>query len=92
MLEEAFLGAVVTSACKPGQPDEQRHFRLGRLRRKVQIEFHLTSCRRGIVGELEELAAKGGYGGCGLDRHLQQLLSFTEKSLDSLKSKNSIFV
>ena len=70
VLEEAFLRAVVGSASQARQPDQERHFALLCLRRKVQIEFHFASCCRCIVSKLEKLPAKRGYGGGGLDRHL----------------------
>lgn len=73
MLEETFLGTVVSRACKARQPDKQGHFVqlvVCRLGREVEIEFHLAAKGGGLVGKLEQLAPKGCYGSLSRHRHL----------------------
>ena len=72
VLEEAFLGTVVGRTCQAREVDEQRDLVqrvCGGLGWKIEVEGHLAIGGRGIVGELEELAAEGGDGSFCLNRH-----------------------
>jgi hypothetical protein len=69
MLEEAFLGAIITSTCKTREVYQQRDFVLGCLRREEQVELHLATSCGGIVSQLEQLAAEAGDGSLSRDRH-----------------------
>jgi hypothetical protein len=89
VLEEALLRAVVAGAGQARKPYQKRNLRLVCLWREVKVEFHLTAGGRGIVGELEKLSAKRGYGGGGFDRHL----GLNERSMAATieNSGNDIF-
>ena len=69
MLEEAFLGAIVTGASQTGEVDKEGDFAGGGLWREKEVEAHFAIGGRGIVGELEELAAERGDCCFCLDRH-----------------------
>ena len=69
VLEEPFLGPVVSRAGQSGQIDQKRYSVQACLRWEVEIEAHLAVGARGIVRQFEELAAEGGDGCFGLDGH-----------------------
>lgn len=71
MLEEALLRAVLGRASQTGQVDQEGDLRgrvLGSLG-QVEVEVHLAASGGGIVAQLQQLAAEGGDGGLGGDRH-----------------------
>ena len=71
MLEEALLRAVLGRASQTGQVDQEGDLRgrvLGSLG-QVEVEVHLAASVGGIVAQLQQLAAEGGDGGLGGDRH-----------------------
>lgn len=74
VLEEALLRAVVSCAGQPGEVDEDGDLLLECLGREEEVEGHLAVCGRGIVGELEQLAAEGGDGCFGCDGHCECVL------------------
>ena len=69
MLEEALLRPVVTRAGQSSQIDQKRYAVRGCLRWQVEIEGHLAVRGRGIVCQLEELAAERGDCCFGLNGH-----------------------
>lgn len=69
MLEEALLGAVLSSARQAGQVDQDGDLLVLSLGRQVQIEGHLAASGSGIVAQLEQLTAEGGNGSLGGDGH-----------------------
>lgn len=71
MLEEALLRAVLGRAGQTGQVDQEGDL-LGRVLGslgQVEVEVHLAASGGGIVAQLQQLAAEGGDGGLGGDRH-----------------------
>ena len=71
MLEEALLRAVLGRASQTGQVDQEGDLRgrvLGSLG-QVEVEVHLAASGGCIVAQLQQLAAEGGDGGLGGDRH-----------------------
>lgn len=73
MLEETLLRAILGSASQTGQVDQDGDLLFLCLRGQVEIEGHLAACSRGIVAQLEQLAAKRGDSGLGGDGHDRQL-------------------
>lgn len=70
VLEEALLGAVVACAGEPGEVDEDGDFGgWAGLRWEIEVQGHLAAGGRGIVGELQELAAERGDCRGGSERH-----------------------
>ena len=72
MLEEALLGAIVAGAGETGEVEEDGNFVEGIggcLRGQVEVQGHFAIGGGGIVGEFEELTAKGGNGCLCLERH-----------------------
>lgn len=72
VLEKALLGAVVGRAGQPGQINQDGDL-LGRVLEglwgQVEVEGHFAFGGGGGMAELEQLAAEGGNGGLGGDRH-----------------------
>lgn len=70
-VQEALFGDVVGGAGQAGEVDEQRRgLRFGDAGGQEEGEVHGAAGDGGLVGELEEAAAKGGDGGVGGDaRH-----------------------
>lgn len=72
MLEEALLRAVLGRASQSGQVNQKGDL-LGRVLvgslGQVEVEVHLAASGGGIVAQLQQLAAEGGDGGLGGDRH-----------------------
>lgn len=69
MLEEALLRAVLSCAGQTGEVDQDGNLLVLALGREVEVEGHFTAGGSGIVAELQKLAAKGGDGSLGGDRH-----------------------
>lgn len=69
MLEEALLGAVLSSAGQTRQINQDRDLLVLSLRRQVQIEGHFAAGGSSIVAQLEQLTAEGGDGSLGGDGH-----------------------
>ena len=69
MLEETLLGAVLSCAGQTGEVDQNGNLLVLALGREVEVEGHFTAGGGGIVTELQKLAAKGGDGSLGGDRH-----------------------
>ncbi len=73
VLEEAFLCAIVSRASEPGKVENHGDFMWSVARClwwKVEVQGHLAPRGRGIVSQLQELAAKGRYSCSGFERHL----------------------